>query len=241
MHVADLFCYFEAAAEIKVSVIPELSVSADHAEVMVGDGAPAAVVNALESQKRLLVMRQRLGQCSLNVGDDTQVLFSAAAELRPSAIQLERTVKLLSGLGHRSTFEIEHRQGVERLGGECHVTQLHGGRVAPLAMLARECRFVAMVVHRAEPTKCFSQNCGLSVLFGGGDRCVIALNRLGDASQSLVLLSLSQKRRCAGRLSLLAPSRNGWYMVGLAHCLERHCIAGEVIDRSGDSPRAEEV
>jgi hypothetical protein len=48
------------------------------------------------------------------------------------------------------------------------------------------------MVHRSEPSQGFGQDCRLSVTLGRLDGGVIALNRLGYAAGSLLLLRVSQ-------------------------------------------------
>ena len=88
MDVSDPLGDLEALPEVAVGVVPQLAVGADHAEVMIGDGAAPVISGALESLQRSLVVTRGPGpaspECLRGYRDSVRYAPAARRWLRPA-------------------------------------------------------------------------------------------------------------------------------------------------------------
>src|SRR5262249_22203105 len=65
-----------------IGIFPALLIRADHAQIVVGDGAAPVLTRALERRERPAVVDQRVAMVAVGIREDTEILLDAAAKDR---------------------------------------------------------------------------------------------------------------------------------------------------------------
>ena len=155
--------------EVVLRIIPLLSISACHAQIVVSDGATAIISGALEGRERLLVVSLCLSQRPLNVGENSQVLLRATAQVWVGAPQLEGPLESFARGFDRPTLEIKSAQSVECLRGQDCVAELDCESMTALAEFASQDWLVALVVQNSYPAQRLGQDRAVRTLLGSID------------------------------------------------------------------------
>ena len=82
--------------EVSFGIDPEFAVGADHSEVVIRDRAPMFVPRITIGIQRTLVSGERLLEFTLNICDDSEILFDARPEFLARSANLEGADKALS-------------------------------------------------------------------------------------------------------------------------------------------------
>src|SRR5204862_2379182 len=100
--------------EVAVGRVEPSPVGTHHPQVVIRDRAPLLVAGAPVRLERAFVAGDGFAQLALDVGENSEVLLDARAQLPARAAELEGLEKGASGVLDRAGGEMEAAQGIER-------------------------------------------------------------------------------------------------------------------------------
>lgn len=131
-------------------------------------------------------MSHCLGQCPLNVGENSQVLLRATAQVWIRAPQLEGPLELFARGFDRAALELKSSQCVKCLRRQDCVAELDRDPVTALAELASQDRLVALMVQNSYPAQGLGQARAVLALLRRIDGGGVAQQGLRDATAPLM-------------------------------------------------------
>src|SRR5688572_27892801 len=193
MYVPRCLGHLQARAIILLCIIPQPLVGAEHAEVVIRDGAPALIATLTERLERAPVVIHRRREIAVNVRHDPEILLDAPHELLALGAKLEGATQALARLRPFTTLDVHERDAVECLGGEQSIVARHRDLVAPLT--ERDCLvvFVPAAPDDTKPAQRLGEYRPVDPRVGVIDRRLVALDRFDDPARALVLARLTKK------------------------------------------------
>ena len=193
VRVAGALGQHAALPKVGVGRREHAAVHAQHAEIMVRDGAPVLVAAVAVRRERSLVARDGLLQVPLNVREDAEVLVHSRIQVPARPAELERPHKRVPRLDGRSGGEMQAPQRVQGFGGESIVADRPRHVVAAVTQLACLRRLVSLLAQDREAAQRLRQDGQFPAALCGGDRGLVADHRLSEAAATLLFTRVLQQ------------------------------------------------